>query len=140
MVSGEICGQFVEVRLRNSSGDAQDFFPHRARLPCLEGGGTFSTTFRGSSTHSRSRAHDGGNYSGEWLRCLRLTVISANTTDSLLLGELGLRGSAGLLNNSLLKPRSLDKPECDHPYPLIPLSTNLYNALDESPGVRWVES
>jgi hypothetical protein len=64
MVSGEICGQFVEVRLRNSPGDAQDFFPHGAKLPCLEGGGTFSPTFGGSRAYSRSRAHDGWNYSG----------------------------------------------------------------------------
>jgi hypothetical protein len=83
MVSSEICGKFVEVGLRNSPGDAQDFFPHGARLPCLEGGGTFSTTFGGSRAYSGSRAHNGGNYSGDWLRCLRLPLTSANTTDSL---------------------------------------------------------
>ena len=70
MVSCEICGQFVEVRFRNSPGDAQDFFPHRARLPCLEGGGIFATTFWISRAHSGSWAHDGSNYSGEWPRCL----------------------------------------------------------------------
>jgi hypothetical protein len=64
MVSGEICGQFMEVRFRNSPGDAQDFFPHRARLSFLEGGGAFSPTFGDSRAYSRSRAHDGWNYSG----------------------------------------------------------------------------
>ncbi len=51
MVSGEISGQFMEVRLRNGPGDAQDFLPYRARLLCLDGGGTFSPTFGDSRAH-----------------------------------------------------------------------------------------
>jgi hypothetical protein len=46
VVSGEICGKFVEIRLRNSTGDAQDFFPHWARLPCLEGEALFRPRLR----------------------------------------------------------------------------------------------
>jgi len=67
MVSCEIGGQFVEVRFRNRPGDAQDFFPHRARLPCLERGGTFATTFGGSRAHSGSWAHDGAIIAGNGL-------------------------------------------------------------------------
>jgi hypothetical protein len=78
MVSSEICGKFVEVGLRNSPGDAQDFFPHRARLPCLEGGGTFPTTFGDSRAHGGSRTHNGGNYSEEYLCCPKVV----NSCDS----------------------------------------------------------
>ena len=72
MVGCEIRGEFVEVWFRNRLGNAQQFLPYRARLFGLGGAATLAATFWGSGTRGGSCAHDGWNYSGESLRCLRV--------------------------------------------------------------------
>ena len=73
----EIRWEFVEVWFRNRLGNAQHFFPHRGRLFCFWHAASWAATFCGIGTRRRSCLHDGWNYSGECLRCLRagLTVI-----------------------------------------------------------------
>ena len=72
MVGCEIRGEFVEVWFRNRLGNAQQFLPYRANLLGLGGAATLAATFWGSGTRGGSCAHDGWNYSGESLRCLRV--------------------------------------------------------------------
>jgi hypothetical protein len=70
-MGSEIRWEFVEVRFRNRLGNAQHFFPHRARLFGFDHAASLAATFGGFGTSRRSCAHDGWNYSGECLRCLR---------------------------------------------------------------------
>ena len=72
MVGCEIRGEFVEVWFRNRLGNAQQLLPYRARLFGLGSAATLAATVWGSGTRGGSYAHDGWNYSGEWLRCLRV--------------------------------------------------------------------
>jgi hypothetical protein len=45
VVGCEIRGESVKVRLRNRSGEAQQFFPDGARLFGLESGASLAATF-----------------------------------------------------------------------------------------------
>ncbi len=72
MVGCKIRGEFVEVWFRNRLGNAQQFLPYRARFFGLGSAATLAATFWRSGTCGGSCAHDGWNYSGESLRCLRV--------------------------------------------------------------------
>ncbi len=72
VAGGKIRGEFVEVWFRNRLGNTQQFLQYRARLFGLGIAVTLAVTFWGSGMQGGSCAHDGWNYSGECLRCLRV--------------------------------------------------------------------